>query len=181
MIKEIVPNLLVYLTLISDVVIVALIVYAVSMKLKRNYFSYTRFGRFLRNNSILFGLIVSLTATLGSLFYSEIMNYTPCVLCWYQRIFMYPQVFIFALALWKKDRRIFPYSILLSIIGVLIAAYHYILQVGFVENSFVCDVVGYSAACTETFFTNIGYITIPMMALTAFVLLVILGLSVRRQ
>src|SRR3989338_190832 len=74
--------------------------------------------------------LVALFATLGSLFYSEIAHYTPCLLCWYQRIFKYPQVFLLGLGLVKRDKNIADYSLLLSVIGGILAAYHYLLQLG---------------------------------------------------
>ncbi len=180
MIEEIVPELLIYLTLISDIAIIIIFGCILYFSFNRRSFRESRIGLILRRNYFLFGLIVSFVAMFGSLFYSEIMGFTPCVLCWYQRIFMYPQAFMFAFALWKKDRGIVPYSILLSIIGGMIAAYHYVFQIGLIGGSAICDIVGYSVSCSETFFTNLGYITIPMMSLTAFVLLIILGVLTRR-
>lgn len=119
-------------------------------------------------------LITSLTATLGSLYFSDIALWTPCKLCWYQRIFMYPQVVLLAIALWKRDRGIAPYILALSVIGALIAAFHYSEQVlavlypAVIDPNVPCDITGES--CRSTPFFHFGYITIPTMALTAFVL-----------
>ena len=110
---------------------------------------------------------VSLLATLGSLFYSEIAHLTPCRLCWFQRIFMYPLPIILGIGLLKKEKGVFKYGLALSLIGVVIALYHYWLQVGGVE-SVTCGVVGYSPSCSNYFFLRFGYITIAMMSLTAF-------------
>ena len=176
MIKDIVPTILEILTLISNVVIIiilGILIYAYFSKkddLKKSIMEP------LRNNYLLLGLIVSLTATLGSLYYSEIMGYTPCLLCWYQRIFVYPQVFLFGIALWKNDKRVFRYSIALSVIGLLIAGYHYLVQMN-IFTSTACSAIGYSASCSDQFFTTFGYITIPMMAVTTFALLIILGFA----
>ena len=119
-------------------------------------------------------LIVATTATLGSLFFSDIAGWNPCKLCWYQRIFMYPQVLLLLIALWKKDRNIAVYVLALSVIGMLVAAHHYSEQVALamqpVADSLVpCDASGVSCAKTEIRFT-FGFITLPMMAFTAFVL-----------
>lgn len=123
---------------------------------------------FFSKRAILFSFFVSLTATMGSLFYSEIAGYTPCKLCWFQRIFMYPQPILFAVALWKKDKGIIKYALTLSVVGGLIALYHYLLQTGIVEGG-ACSVIGsYSAACSQRFVMEYGYMTIPMMSLTAF-------------
>ena len=69
---------------------------------------------------VFFAFIVSLVATLGSLFFSEVMQFIPCSLCWYQRIFMYPLVFIFLINLLYPDRSVFKYSFPLLIIGLFI-------------------------------------------------------------
>ncbi len=128
----------------------------------------------ISSHALLLMLIISLSATIGSLFFSEIAGWTPCKLCWFQRIFMYPQVFLLAYAIWKKDRGIAPYILMLSIIGLLIAAWHYGEQVQLALNPLdpdltkPCDQTGVS--CARTPFFNFGYITIPMMALTAFAL-----------
>ena len=121
-------------------------------------------------NALLFAFIVALTATLGSLFYSEVAKYTPCLLCWYQRIFMYPQTLLLGLATLKKDAKIAAYSLTLSLVGLVIAAYHYSLQIN--PNPLApCSTVGYSVSCSQRFAAEYGYITIPMMSLTAFALI----------
>src|SRR3989304_5997978 len=99
---------------------------------------------FFAKHALAFSLAVALTATLGSLFYSEIAGYEPCRLCWWQRIFMYPQVILLGMALWKEDWGIADYSIALSSIGALIAGYHYLLQTG-LASSLLCSAVGDSA------------------------------------
>ncbi|OGY68707.1 MAG: hypothetical protein A3B94_01990 [Candidatus Jacksonbacteria bacterium RIFCSPHIGHO2_02_FULL_43_10] len=108
---------------------------------------------------------------LGSLFYSEIAGYEPCQLCWWQRILMYPQVILLGVAWLKEDQGIVLYSIALSSLGALIAGYNYLLQIGFVP-SIGCSAVGYSINCSQRFVMQFGYITIPMMALTAFLLII---------
>lgn len=151
-------------TIVGQIIIFTLVVlFFVSQGKHLKYFS---------QKAILFSFIVALMATLVSLFYSEIAHYAPCQLCWFQRIFMYPQVILLGIALWKKDKIITVYnSIALSTIGGLIAGYHYLLQVG-VASALPCGAVGYSAACSQRFVLNFGYITIPMMAFTAFALIV---------
>ncbi len=120
---------------------------------------------------LLAGLVVAVVATMGSLFYSEVAGYVPCKLCWFQRIFMYAQVPMMALAVGNKDKKVAPYVMTLSGIGGVIALYHYLLQRGWVSEITECSVVGYSASCADNFGVTWGYITIPMMALSAFVLM----------
>lgn len=118
-------------------------------------------------------LTVALTATLGSLFFSDIAGWTPCKDCWYQRICMYPQVVLLLIACFRKDRNIAPYLLILSLIGAGIAIDHYSEQLHAaltpVDPLVPCDTSGVSCAATQIKFT-FGYITIPMMALTAFTL-----------
>jgi len=120
-------------------------------------------------------LIVSLTATLGSLFYSEIAGFEPCKLCWFQRILMYPMPLLLSLAIWKKDKSINDYLITLSGIGIVIAFYHYYLQRGG-QSILPCSTIGYSVSCSNSFVMELGYITIPLMAATAFLLIIVLML-----
>lgn len=108
--------------------------------------------------------VVALVAFLGSNYYSEIVGYTPCKLCWYQRILFFPQLFLLGLALWKKQWSIVPYIALLSVIGLCIAGYHYYGQMGGV-SSLPCDASG---SCTFMPFGTFGFVTIPLMAFFGF-------------
>ncbi|MEK7114916.1 MAG: disulfide oxidoreductase [Patescibacteria group bacterium] len=137
------------------------------------FFTKKSLPNFLKRNILLIAFAVVLIATLGSLTYSEIIGYEPCKLCWFQRIFMYPQVILLGMALIKKDYKIASYSIILSIIGAVIAGYHYLLQLGFAPN-LPCSAIGYSVSCSQKFVMQFGYITIPMMAFSAFVLIALL-------
>jgi len=132
----------------------------------------------ISRNAIVLSFIIALSATLGSLFYSEIIGYEPCKLCWFQRIFMYPEVILLGTLLWKKHGAgIVDGSIILSIIGTAIALYHYLLQIG-LAPALPCSATGYSVSCSERFVMSFGYITIPLMTLTAFVLITfLLGIS----
>ncbi len=117
--------------------------------------------------------LVALTATSGSLFYSEVAHFTPCLLCWWQRIFMYPQVLLIGLGIVKKDKNIADYAMAMSLVGGSISLYHYYIQLG--GNKLIpCSTVGYSIDCTQRFSLEFGYITIPMMALSAFVAILLL-------
>ncbi len=129
--------------------------------------------KFLSSHALKLAFFVSLTATLGSLFYSDVAGFDPCKLCWYQRIFMYPQTVLLGLAQLKKDKNIIDYSLALSIFGFLIASYHYLMQIGWVP-ALNCAAIGYSASCSKEFVLQFGYITIPMMAMTAFSLIILL-------
>lgn len=125
------------------------------------------------NHGLLLMLIVALTAIVGSLYFSEVSGWTPCKYCWIQRIFMYPQPILLGIALWKKDRNVTRYILALCLIGGAFAAYHFYIQMYDIIASPAnpatpCDASGES--CVKTPFAEFGYITIPMMALTGFVL-----------
>jgi len=158
------------LTVIAQVLIVVLLAAFIFPKKLQPVVHF--FGKY----AFVFAFIVALLATSGSLFFSEIAHFAPCILCWFQRIFMYPQTFLFGLALYKKDRHIADYGILLSIIGGLIAVYHYLMQIGVITSG-PCSAVGYSVSCTTNFFLYFGYVSIPLMSLTAFVLILFLLLA----
>ena len=118
-----------------------------------------------------FAFFITLLASLGSLIYSEIIGFQPCSLCWYQRIFMYPQVVLLGLAWLKNEKIITDYVLSLSVIGFIIAVYHYLLQIGTVPAEF-CPAIGYAASCTEDFVLRYGYITLPMMSATVFLMVI---------
>lgn len=131
---------------------------------------------FVAKYAIVFSFVVVFAATLGSLFYSEIAGYEPCKLCWLQRIFIFPQVFLLGLALWKRDKGVADYSIVLSAAGAVIAGYHYLLQFGAVP-SLPCAATGVS--CTQNFVMQFGYVTIPLMGLTALSMVLLFMVSLK--
>lgn len=131
---------------------------------------------FVGKRAVLFIFLIALFATVGSLLYSDVAGYEPCKLCWFQRIFMYPQVILLPLALWRRETSIIAYSFALSLIGGSIALYHYLLQRGFIETA-PCSAVGYGVDCSSFFTMSYGYITIPMMALSAFVLMIFVAVA----
>ncbi len=117
-------------------------------------------------------LLVVLGGVIGSLFYSQVAGYVPCELCWWGRIFLYPQIVILSIALIKKDLTVTKYIKALSIAGLIIAGYHSLLQMGLVP-SVICGAT--SISCAQRYFITFGYITLPMMGFTAFLLLTILN------
>lgn len=115
---------------------------------------------------------ISLIATAGSLFFSEVLKYIPCELCWYQRILMYPLVILLGIASAKKDYNMSCYALVLSSIGGLISLYHYLIQkvpaLHDLGNS--CGIV----PCNTDYLNWFGFITIPFLALIAFIMISVL-------
>lgn len=124
--------------------------------------------------------LVALVSMSGSLFYSDVAKYTPCLLCWWQRIFMYPQTLLIAMGIVKNDKNVADYSIGLSFVGGIIALYHYYIQLGG-RSFFTCEQVGFSVACSQRFSLEFGYVSIPMMALSAFIAIIILMSLAKRK
>lgn len=116
----------------------------------------------------------TIVALLGSLYYSEMLEFTPCVLCWYQRIAMYPQVLILGIAAFKEDFYALRYTTPLTVVGLLIALYHNALYYHLIPASITPCKSGVS--CTTTQVSYLGFITIPLMALVAFVVVLICSL-----
>ncbi len=129
--------------------------------------------RFFSKNGLFFALIVALVATGGSLFYSEIAGFEPCKLCWFQRIFMYPLVILLGLAYIKKDYKFTFYPSALAIGGAVISLYHNYIYYGGI-SIFPCEPFGLGVSCTKVLVMEFGYVTIPLMALTAFILILLL-------
>ncbi|NMD72005.1 disulfide bond formation protein B [Bacillus sp. DNRA2] len=116
----------------------------------------------------------SVIAMFGSLYFSEIQKFEPCELCWYQRILMYPLVIIQVIAIIKKDYHITLYTMILSGLGALISLYHYSIQkIPFMaDNAVSCGRI----PCTGQYINWFGFVTIPFLALTAFVVIFICSL-----
>lgn len=121
----------------------------------------------------------SLLATLGSLYFSEILGYIPCDLCWYQRIFMYPILLISTIALIKKDKMITYASSYLSGIGLAFSLYHYSLQ----KFSFFGDGSGFctNVPCNLQYVNYFGFITIPFLAGVAFTVIFICSILLQKE
>ncbi len=112
---------------------------------------------------------VALLAMAGSLYFSESANYIPCTLCWYQRIAMYPLVLILGIAIIRRDVSVRIYAIPLAVIGAVISTYHWFLE-RFPELDYGACSSG--IPCTQKWFEEFGFITLPFLALVAFLLII---------
>ena len=136
-------------------------------------------GRFLDEYGFYLAWLVAMVATAGSLYFSEVRQFVPCALCWYQRIFMYPLVILLGIASFRNDRHVIPYLLSLSVIGGLIAIYHVLEQnvPGFAAPP-MCNV---GVPCAAKYINWFGFISIPVLSLTAFVLITLLLISARNS
>jgi disulfide bond formation protein DsbB len=109
---------------------------------------------------------ISIISMLGSLYFSEIARYWPCTLCWYQRIAVYPLVFMIPVALIKKDWNVYLYILPLNIIGTIISVFHNMIYYNLIPETTGPCTLGIS--CTTQYIEWLGFITIPNLALMAF-------------
>lgn len=125
-----------------------------------------------RGYTLYMAWIVAVTATLGSLYFSEIRGFIPCELCWYQRILMYPLSIILGIAAYTNETVLRKYVLPLSIIGGCISIFHYMEQ----------KIPGFAAIkpctngvpCSAQYINWFGFVTIPFLALIAFILITVL-------
>lgn len=133
-----------------------------------------------KNWAILFSVWVLVTvSTLGSLFFSYIMEFAPCVLCWYQRICLFPLVIILATGLFPLDKRVIDYSLPLAIAGWITAFYHNLLYSGIIPQDLQPCSKGVS--CTEKYIDLFGFLTIPMLSLISFSIIITLLILLKRR
>ena len=132
--------------------------------------------RFLVKNALYIAFAQAWLATLGSLYFSEIRHWVPCLLCWYQRILMYPLVIILGVAIWRKDKKVAYYVLPMTILGFLIAFYHYLLQMTPLKDltPVKCNAYGPCSEIKSITFGSITlphFVTIPLLSLTVFVVI----------
>lgn len=124
---------------------------------------------FFKKYTFYFGFLVSLSAVLLSLFYSNIVGFPPCELCWVERIFLYPQLILFSMELYKRDRSIVDFSIVFAILGSIVSIYHVFVESG-VATGIACAAPNLAnpnvVSCAIRYVFEFGYITLPVMALT---------------
>jgi disulfide bond formation protein DsbB len=123
--------------------------------------------------------LVSMVATLGSLYFSEIRGFTPCELCWYQRILMYPLALILGISTFQKDFSVKKFVLPMAIIGWFISFYHYLIQKvpGFAEIKPCVNGV----PCNAQYINWLGFMTIPFLALIAFTLIITFMILVKKN
>lgn len=121
---------------------------------------------------IYFSWMISLIATMGSLYFSNVMMLPPCSLCWWQRVFMYPLAILFSVAFIRRDAVAIWYTTPLVIAGWIVSIYHNLLYYGVIPKSITACSAGVS--CTSKQIEWLGFITIPLLSFCAFTLLSIL-------
>jgi len=177
---KIVTDILSILVLLGDIAIVLYVVLWAINK-TQDFVSLRRFvdhiTQWVQKHAAIILFIIPTIAMLASLYYSKIAGWEPCELCWYQRIAMYPIVVLAGTALWRNTKNVVTYIIPLATIGAVISTIHYIEQINVTiahrNPLFTC--VADSISCGTVYTFHFGYITIPMMALTGFVLILLIA------
>jgi disulfide bond formation protein DsbB len=113
--------------------------------------------------------LVAIVATGGSLYFSEVLKFVPCLLCWWQRIFMYPLVPLLGIAVFRADSGVWRYALPLSATGLVLSSYHYALQK--VPGLAAPASCAAGVPCTAQYVNYFGFVTIPFMAGVAFALI----------
>jgi disulfide bond formation protein DsbB len=128
-----------------------------------------RIRAWLEGYELWLAFLVSAIATGGSLFFSEIANFIPCELCWFQRICMYPLSIATLLAALADDRRAARYLLPLPLVGAGVSVYHLLVENGVLEQARAC-LISAPGGCATKWIDEFGYMTIPTLALTGFAL-----------
>lgn len=124
-------------------------------------------------------LLISFSAFVGSLLYSNVVGFPPCELCWIQRILVYPQVLLLFMAVYRKDKNMVTYLLPLSIMGGIVSLYHSLTHFGLGDGVLECTSA--LGDCGKLYVFEYGYITIPFMAFTIFAYLILVSLIYLRS
>ena len=127
--------------------------------------------------------LIAMAALFGSLFFSEVMGLKPCVLCWWQRIFIYPLAVLFLVGMFPKDNKmdhsVVRYTLPLAVIGLGFAIYHYLVYSGFIPESL--QPCSEELSCAEVNLELMGFVTIPMLSIFAYSAIITLLLIFRKR
>ena len=123
--------------------------------------------------------IIASVSTSGSIFFSFVMEFAPCVLCWYQRIFLFPLVIILAIGLFPFDKSVVKYAFPLAIAGWLTALYHNLVYSKIIPESIQPCTQGVS--CTEEYINLFGFLSIPMLALLSFSIIIVFLVILKKR
>ena len=125
------------------------------------------------------GWLIACISTLGSLFFSYVMEFSPCVLCWYQRICLFPLVIILARGLFPHDRHVIKYAWPLAALGWLLAAYHNLLYEELIPTGM--QPCGKGISCSEEHIELFGFLSIPQLSLISFTTVLFILIILQRR
>lgn len=166
---EIINKILSIGTIFLQIVILALLINLLVFRNKNNPFLL-----FFKKYTFIFGFLGALGAFLLSLFYSNIVGFPPCELCWIQRIFLYPQLILFSMELYKRDRSIVDFSLVFASIGSIVSIYHIFVEAGLATGASCANPTNGEVSCAVRYIYEFGYVTMPIMALTLSLFIIVL-------
>lgn len=132
------------------------------------------FLKFLHDYTFIIGFLTAFGAMALSLFYSSVVGFPPCELCWMQRIFMYPQVILFGMELWKKEKVIVDYSLVLAFLGTMVSLFHIYVENGGASTLSCATGSATEVSCAIRYIYEFGYITMPVMAFSMGVFMILI-------
>ncbi|MCU1455262.1 MAG: disulfide bond formation protein [Acidimicrobiales bacterium] len=166
------------LTLVANVLVVVAVVLVVGGRVAPALRAVRQRGHLLaRRWGLPAAAVVAVTATAGSLWFSEVAGLRPCRLCWFQRTEMYPLAIILAVAALRRDRSIAWYAVPLAALGAAVSTYHYVLEWNPNLDSGSCDPLN---PCTVVYFRTFGFMSLPYMALSGFLAIMVLAIAAAR-
>lgn len=136
-------------------------------------------NKYIENWGILFCWAIASIASLGSLFFSEVMEFSPCVFCWYQRIAMYPLVILFTIGLFHSIKTTIHFTFPIALVGWFLALYHNLLHYGVIPESATPCRSG--VPCSTIYINWFGFLTIPMLSFIAFSIILICLIILNRS
>lgn len=180
-----VPLINLWLSIASVGVEVATVVLIAIVLLQKKFPDLRDISAFVEKWGLWIAFFAAIGGTAMTLFYSEVLNFAPCGLCWMQRMFLYPQVIILGIGAWKKDSSVALYGIWLSAIGAVLALYNHYLQMGGLDL-IPCPVTrvnaaGITADCAQRFLFEFGYMTFPLMSFSLFAFLIVVMVIVKKS
>jgi len=158
---EIINKILSFGTILLQLIILFVLINFIFYRKKENLFL-----GLIKKYTFHLGFLVALGAFLLSLFYSNIVGYPACELCWIQRIFLYPQLILFGMELYKKEKSIVDFSIAFATLGSLTSIYHIYVENGGANVLSCANPTSGVISCATRYIYEFGYITMPVMALT---------------
>ena len=162
-------------TLLVQIVTVVLLVVFI---LRKRVAAFADVAGTVGNWGLWVAFVVTLGSTVFTVYYSDVLGFEPCYWCYWQRIFLFPQILLLGMAAWKKDGYMADYSIILSVAGAGVALYHHAMQM-LPGSGLPCPATGVS--CAQRVFFEFNYITFPLMAFSVFAFLIVVMIFVRAR
>jgi disulfide bond formation protein DsbB len=167
---DVATNFFLVLTIVADVAVALVVLLGLAALVSRGgRVAWGALARLVGPQGVLLAWIVALVTTTGSLYYSEHLGFIPCELCWYQRILMYPLVFVLGVGWLRRDTKVWMTALPFVVVGAPLSLYHWLVErvPSFAESS-SCSVV---APCSTPYFEKLGFVTLAWMCLSSFLLI----------